>query len=197
VQGIASDPDEALMLRLKEGNDHALNELMRRWQTPLVNFIFRYVGAYSDALDLAQETFVRIYESRERYRPSASFSTWLFAIAANLSRNLLRWRERHPSSSNQHTRDERGEDAAAESESATDSPTPADNAAWNDLASAVREHVAALPDELKTVVLLYEYEYLSQSEIAAVLGCSAKAVETRLYRARKILRKTLERWHIN
>src|SRR5437016_675884 len=84
------------MLRLKGGDDLALNELMGRWQNPLVSFILRYVGNEQDALDLAQESFVHVYESRNRYRPTAKFSTWLFTIASNLCRNLTRWRERHP-----------------------------------------------------------------------------------------------------
>src|SRR5438132_1428009 len=91
-----NDADIALMLRLAAGEDLALNELMMRWQQPLVSFIYRYVGNQTDALDLAQETFVRIFESRHRYRHYGKFSTWLFAIAANLCRNHFRWRERHP-----------------------------------------------------------------------------------------------------
>ena len=74
--------------------------------------------------------------------------------------------------------------------------SPADSAERDDLACAVREHIQALPHDLKTVVLLFEYEDLSYDEIARVLGCSTKAVETRLYRARKILREALTRWRI-
>src|SRR5438045_3684132 len=90
------DADTQAMLRLKGGEDLALNELMARWQTPLVSFILSYTGHAQDALDLAQETFVRFFENRSHYEPRSKFSTWLFAIATNLCRNLARWRERHP-----------------------------------------------------------------------------------------------------
>jgi len=88
-----ADPDAELMLRLKSGEDSILNELMTRWQQPLVAFIYRYIRHETDALDLAQETFVRVYETRHRYTVQAKFSTWLFSIAANLCRNYLRWRQ--------------------------------------------------------------------------------------------------------
>src|SRR5258708_31829968 len=89
-----ADPDAELMLRLKNGEDWILNELMTRWQQPLVAFIYRYIGRETEALDLAQETFVRVYATRHRYAVRGKFSTWLFTIAANLCRNYLRWRQR-------------------------------------------------------------------------------------------------------
>src|SRR5258707_4370523 len=89
-----ADPDAELMLRLKNGEDWILNELMTRWQQPLVAFIYRYIGRETEALDLAQKTFVRVYATRHRYAVRGKFSTWLFTIAANLCRNYLRWRQR-------------------------------------------------------------------------------------------------------
>src|SRR3981081_2974126 len=88
------EPAAEMMPRLKSGEDSILNELMTRWQQPLVEFIYRYIRHETDALDLAQETFVRVYETRHRYTVQGKFSTWLFAIAANLCRNYLRWRQR-------------------------------------------------------------------------------------------------------
>jgi RNA polymerase sigma-70 factor, ECF subfamily len=191
-----NNADTQRMLALRDGDDLALNDIIQRWQLPLVSFILRYVGNHSDALDLAQETFVRIFENRRRYRPSGQFSTWLFTIASNVCRNFLRWRERHPSLATPSRENGAGADGNPAGESAADTPTPADNAEHSDLACAVREHIQALPHDLKTAILLHEYEELSHPEIAAVLGCSAKAVETRLYRARKILREALARWRV-
>jgi RNA polymerase sigma-70 factor, ECF subfamily len=189
----APDSEPELMARLAAGEDSALNELMRRWQQPLVAFLLRYTGNEADALDLAQETFVRVYESRHRYQSSAKFSTWLFTIAANLSRNLARWRDRHPTVS---LHAGAGDDPAGDLENALPAPggTPADNAERNDLAGAVREHVQRLPHDLRTAVLLSEYQDLSHEEVARVLHCTPKAVETRLYRARKLLRDALAPW---
>ena len=180
------------MLRLKGGEDLALNELMERWQKPLVGFILRYAGNEQDALDLAQETFVRVFESRTRYQPAAKFSTWLFTIATNLCRNLARWRERHPAVSLDHSVDEDsltlGESLSAPGDS------PSDSAERHDLAGAVREAIQSLPHDLRSAVLLFEYQELGYEEIAGTLGCTPKAVETRLYRARQILREALRRW---
>ena len=182
------------MLRLRGGDDLALNELMARWQKPLVSFILRYAGNEQDALDLAQETFVRIFESRARYEPRSKFSTWLFTIATNLCRNQARWRERHPTVTLHAT----GEDADSGLETTLPSGEgpPADNAEREDLASAVRAAIQDLPHDLKTTILLFEYQDLGYEEIGAALKCSPKAVEARLYRARKILKEALSRWEI-
>lgn len=189
-----SPADVECMARLKDGEDTALNELMARWQQPLVSFILRYTGNHEDALDLAQETFVRVFESRDRYEPRSKFSTWLFTIAANLCRNLARWRERHPTVTLHATGED--DDSGLESTLPAAGDTPFDNAEREDLASAVREAIQTLPHDLKTAVLLFEYQDQGYDEIAATLRCSPKAVETRLYRARKILREALSRWKV-
>lgn len=179
------------MERLSAGDDLALNSLMQRWQKPLVTFLYRYTGVHEDALDLAQETFVRVYENRARYQPRAKFSTWLFTIAANLSRNLKRWRDRHPTVSLQelsHASDS-GEEIPVDF--ASSDPTPDARSESRELAAAVRDQVQLLPHDLRTAVLLSEYEELPHAEIAEVLGCTPKAVETRLYRAREKLRRGL------
>lgn len=179
------------MLQLASGDDLALNELMRRWQKPLVSFIYRYVGNESDALDLAQETFVRVFESRHRYKQTAKFSTWLFAIAGNLCRNFHRWQRRHPNVPlDAPATDQEGSRSFAE-QLVDQRADPGEAAGRNELANAVRKEVQALPHDLKTAVLLFEYQDLSYEEIGRVLRCSKKAVETRLYRARSILRNAL------
>jgi RNA polymerase sigma factor (sigma-70 family) len=134
--------DLELMQRLKTGDDLALNELMSGWQTPLVGFILRYTGNEQDALDLAQETFVRVYESRHRYQPTAKFSTWLLTIAINLCRNLARWRDRHPSVALDATDDDDKPSLGSLIPAAGDSPS--DSAERDDLASAMREQMRCL-----------------------------------------------------
>ena len=194
-QSDADSSDEiALMERLAGGDDLALNDIMRRWQEPLVSFIYRYVGNQADALDIAQETFARVYESRKRYQAREKFSTFLFTIAGNICRNYARWRQRHQTVS-LHAQPQ-GDDTSLGDTLAPEDALPSDTAERNDLAAAVREHIQALPHDLKTTVLLFEYEELSYQEIGAILGCSPKAVETRLYRARKILHDSLARWRI-
>jgi RNA polymerase sigma-70 factor (ECF subfamily) len=182
-----ADPDAELMLRLKNGEDWILNELMTRWQQPLVAFIYRYIGRETEALDLTQETFVRVYETRHRYTVRGRFSTWLFAIAANLCRNHLRWRQRRSESVPETGNTEDAE--LTESQSLDDSPDQA--AMRSESISLIRLAIDKLPHDLKTVILLYEYQSLSYGEISSVLGCSVKAVEMKLYRARQLLRERL------
>ena len=88
--------DQADMERLAAGHDAALNDLMERYATPIFHFLCRMVGNEDDASDLAQETFVRIFKSRDSFRRGEKFSTWAYTIAANLARNHFRWRSRHP-----------------------------------------------------------------------------------------------------
>ena len=185
-----ADPDAELMLRLKNGEDSILNELMTRWQQPLVAFIYRYIHHETDALDLAQETFVRVYETRRRYKVQAKFSTWLFAIAANLCRNHLRWRQRRRESLPE-TSDTQDAEFAECIQSLDDSPDQ--TAIRSESISLIKVAIDKLPHDLKTVILLYEYQSLSYGEISSVLGCSVKAVEMKLYRARHLLRERLLR----
>jgi RNA polymerase sigma factor (sigma-70 family) len=183
-----ADPDAELMLRLKSGEDSILNELMTRWQQPLVAFIYRYIRHETDALDLAQETFVRVYETRHRYTVQAKFSTWLFSIAANLCRNHLRWRQRRREAGPE-TPDKEDAELAERVHSPADSPDQA--AMRSESISLVKVAIDKLPHDLKTAILLHEYQSLSYAEVSSVLGCSVKAVEMKLYRARQLLRERL------
>ena len=184
-----NNPDFACMVRLREGDDLALNELMERWQKPLHSFILRYTGNHRDSIELAAETFVRVYQHRSRFNFKSKFSTWLLTIATNLCRQHTRWRKRHPTISL--------DDAASVDEvsdknlfvSAEEIPSVL--ASRTELAKLVKEEIEKLPHDLKTAVLLFAYDNLSYAEIGAILGCTPKAVETRLYRVRKLLAKRL------
>ncbi|YCM43213.1 sigma-70 family RNA polymerase sigma factor [Verrucomicrobiaceae bacterium 227] len=182
----ADSSDEELMCSLRNGDDLALNSLMTRWQKPLTAFVLRYTKNTSEASDLAQETFVRIYQQRAKYRQKGKFSTWMFTIAANLCRNHARWKSRHPSVAGL----EDGQNLPS-SQSTDPKDSPDLNAIRDDEADKIRQAVQALPHDLRTAILLFEYENLSYAEIARVLACTPKTVETRLYRARQILREKL------
>ncbi len=88
--------DRADMVRLAAGHDAALNDLMERHAAPVFRFLCRMLNNEDDANDLAQETFARVFQSPHKFRATEKFSTWLFTIAANLARNQIRWRGRHP-----------------------------------------------------------------------------------------------------
>ncbi|MEI8343058.1 MAG: sigma-70 family RNA polymerase sigma factor, partial [Verrucomicrobiota bacterium] len=141
---VTVNPDGELMLRLQNGENTALNELMNRWQQPLTGFICRYVGNEADAVDLAQETFVRVFESRHRYKHSAKFSTWLFTIASNLCRNLSRWQKRHPTIPLDVNPKDDESPSLGETLASSEHP-PSLAADRNEMAAAVQASIQALP----------------------------------------------------
>jgi RNA polymerase sigma-70 factor, ECF subfamily len=189
VANLGERSDEELMIQLQQGEDLALNELMRRWQQPLARYIYRYVGNQTGALDVAQEAFVRVFQQRHRFKENLKFSAWMFAIATNLCRNFLRWQSRHPSKASQSDQHEESWEITPQ---LTSQNSPDEVARLKETAEAVRRQVDALPDQLKAVVLLADYEELSYRDIGEALGCSVKAVETRLYRAHRLLRERLQ-----
>ena len=184
----AEPSDEALMAALAADDAPALDALMRRWQTPLRAFLFRHLQNEADALDLAQETFVRLYRHRDRYRPGARFTTWMFQIALNLARDHVRKQQRRRTDSLD------GAPPAATAGLAAPGSAPDAAARRAEEIAAVRAAIAALPEDLREVLVLFEYEDKSHAEIAEIVSATPKTVETRLYRARDKLRATLARW---
>lgn len=180
--------DESLMTALAAGKDPALDALMLRWQTPLRAFLHRHLQNEADSLDLAQETFVRLYRHRDRYRPGARFSTWMFQIALNLARDHARKRARRRTDSLE------GAPPAATAGLAAPGSAPDAAARRAEEVAAVRAAIAGLPDDLREVLVLFEYEERSHAEIAEITGATPKSVEARLYRARDKLRASLARW---
>jgi len=181
--------DLAAMKSLAEGHDAALNELMDRHGPKLFHYLIRCLQSEEDAADATQEAFVRVYQNRAKFDPGQQFSTWLYTIATNLARDCYRHRARHPQISLE------AEDAQTGGtllQHLTDAnPTPDESLRSAERSEAVRRAIAQLPDELRTPLVLSEYEERSHAEIGAILHCSAKAVETRLYRARNLLREQL------
>ena len=183
----SSDPE--LMARLAAGDDLALNTLMDRWAQRVNAFLFRMTGNQDTALDLAQETFVKLYQARDRYRANGTFSTYLFAIASNLARNQARWKAHHSTLS----LDGPEEEAECANEEAVDpGRNPEEAAAAAEKIAAVEEAFHRLPADLREAMSLFIYEGMGYSDIAALSGCSPKAIETRIYRARQILKEQLK-----
>jgi RNA polymerase sigma-70 factor (ECF subfamily) len=184
-----TERDRADMIRLAAGHGPALNDLMERHASKLFNYLVRSLQNEEDAADLAQETFVRIYKNRASFDARQTFSTWLYAIATNLVKDRYRYRARHPQVSLDAESETTGEDFRSSVPAAK--PTPGESLQAAERAEAVRKAVEELPEELRLPLILSEYEELSHAEIGEVLKCSAKAIETRLYRARKQLREQL------
>lgn len=177
------------MARLASGDDLALNTLIDRWGQRVDAFLFRMTGNRDTALDLAQETFVKLYQARDRYRADGTFSTYLFAIASNLARNHARWKARHPTLSLDGAKEEN--DCTAD-EAVDPGRNPEELAAATEKAAAVEKAFQNLPEDLRETMSLFIYEGMGYSDIATLSGCSPKAVETRIYRARQILKEQLK-----
>ena len=182
--------DRKDMARLAGGQETAMNDLMERHAPRLFNFLLRSLGDQQDAADIAQEAFVRVYQSRKKFDSAQKFSTWLYAIASNLVRSVYRHRRRHPEVSLDAQSD--SADLSVREHVPDQGQTPTEALLALEQGEAVRRAVGNLPEELRTPLILFEYEGLSHADVGAVLSCSAKAVENRIYRARKQLRKELQ-----
>ena len=180
------EQDARDMAGLVDGHEAALNSLMERHAEKLFHYLLRSLQHEDDAADLAQETFVKVFQNRTKFDPDQKFTTWLYAIASNLVRDRYRWRSRHP----QVSLDAESEqtDTSLKDNLSASEPAPDELMQSEERAATVRKAVAALPEELRQPLILAIYQEMSQGEIAEILKCSIKAVETRLYRARQQLR---------
>jgi RNA polymerase sigma-70 factor (ECF subfamily) len=182
------DPNEdhQLFVALQRGEDAALNRLIARWEQPLFAFAWRYLHHQADAQDLVADTFVRLYQHRERLREDTKLSAWLFTTLSNLCHNRHRWHRRHPTVSLDDP-DGGGGDIVPPTMSPGSAHMEQDEAQ-----AALHAAVNRLPHDLRVTVLLHYFDHLSYREIGEITGCSERGVETRLYRARQRLRAELE-----
>jgi RNA polymerase sigma-70 factor (ECF subfamily) len=187
----ATDPDAALMLRARQGDRDAFEQLVVRHQQAVINFIYRSVPDLVEAEDLAQNTFVQAWKARQRYQASARFTTWLFTIARNLTLNELRRRARHQHDSLEAAA-EGDETSAGRPMVDRESKSPAEQALRVEIEQRVAEAVADLPEHQRTAMLLCQDEDVSYEEIARVLGCSLSATKSVIFRARESLKQRLK-----
>lgn len=185
----ADDPDLELVLALQAGQDHALGELMRRHEEALFRFLYRSVLNAADAADLAQETFVRVYFKIHQFRPGAKFSVWLYRIALNLCRDHARSRSARRAEQTLTVLDEEKwglvEGLSKWTDAAITSPSGALES--KEEIRALEAAIDTLPLDLKQAFILVALEGYSQKDCAEIQGTSPKAIETRVYRARKLL----------
>lgn len=184
------------MVRVQGGDEVALAALMERWELPVKAVIGRLVLNAREAEELAQETFVRVWQQREKFRADAAFRPWVFSIAVNLARNRLRWWRRRPEISLQEWNEnsEMGVRSSEIGDRRSEIGGGSARLERGERAAAVQDAIAALPQELREAIVLFEYEEMSQAEIAVAVGATVKAVETRVARAREKLRVALRRW---
>ena len=178
------------MLSYQAGAEESFDRLVEAYSGQVYSLFTRFLGASSEREDLVQEVFLRVIRSRERYAPSARFSTWLYRIAFNLAVN------RTERGAAQVPLDAAGEDGSGEAalgeplgDARQEDPSRALERV--DVVTAVRAAIASLPETQRMALILAKYEELPYAEIAGVLGSSEKAVKSLVHRARENLRERL------
>ncbi len=182
-----SIPDEDLIRKIKKGDMESFNELVRRYETKIYSVAYRFMGNHADAGDLAQETFIRMYQALPGFRGESSFSTWLYRIAANACRDELRKRQRRRSIS----MDELIENSPASVPVAAGNDSPEEVLQRNETQRHVQECLNRLSDDHRLVLVMREIQGLSYEEIAEVLNCSLGTVKSRISRARNALKEKI------
>jgi RNA polymerase sigma-70 factor, ECF subfamily len=189
IRDTTDSDDRRDMSRLAAGEETALDRLMDRHARRIYHYLLRLLQNESEAEEYAQETFVRVFRNADRFDPAHSFSSWLYTIAINLVRDRARRHARHPRISIDAPWNDEG--ATLRETLPSPNPSPADHAATQERALAVRHAIAQLPEDLRHPLILSEYESRSHAEIATLCGGTPKAIEMRLYRARQSLRQSL------
>ncbi len=184
----AAADDIALMLAVKEGDENAFEALVLRHQARVVGTIAKMLCGEIDAEDIAQQVFIRVWQSAPRYNPSAKFTTWLLTITRNLVFNEMRRRRRARLVPLEPTDSDRPPVGHADA-SARSAP---EEIAEVELQEAISSAIAALPENQRLAVILRRFENMPYEEIAKVLGTTVPAVKSILFRARNDLRERLK-----
>jgi RNA polymerase sigma-70 factor (ECF subfamily) len=187
IQKFAAVGDCELVTRAIAGRDDSFEELVRRYQRPLVSYVYRMTGNYESALDLTQEVFIKVYGSLARYRPEYKFSTWIYRIAHNTAIDHLR---RHS------TREQELEVATPEGDTyekpyASSAPTPEENSVRAERRAEIEDVIGSLPASYRELIVLRHAHDLSYDEIAEVTGLPLGTVKNRIFRAREAMRLPL------
>jgi RNA polymerase sigma-70 factor (ECF subfamily) len=181
--------DQILVERVQAGDKGAFDLLVKRYQHKVIGLIGRYVQDQAEALDVAQETFIKAYKALDSFRGESAFYTWLYRIATNTAKNYLVTRSRRPPGTDVDIDDV----LQAESESELrEIETPENNLYRDELFSVMASTLEALPEELRVALTLRELEGMSYEEIAEVMDCPIGTVRSRIFRARDAIDKELK-----
>lgn len=181
--------DIHLVERVKRGDKPAFDLLVLKYQHRIVKLVSRYVRDPSDALDVAQEAFLKAYRAIPKFRGESAFYTWLYRIAINTAKNYLVMMSRRPA----EIEFEAADGEASELESILKDPaTPENLLLTEEIRKTIVEAIDALPEDLRTAINLREVEGLSYEEIAQVMSCPIGTVRSRIFRAREAIDKRLK-----
>ena len=179
--------DEQLVRQALDGDRQAFERLVRRHQTGLVNHLFRQTGQREMAFDLAQEVFLKVYSALPKFNPKYRFTTWVYRIATNRAIDLMR-RKTVPVCSLDETDDKMPRHETL----ADDAPAADEILAYTELQERLERAIDELPDEYRRLLLLRNRQHCRYSEIAWITGLPIGTVKNRIFRAREILRETLD-----
>jgi RNA polymerase sigma-70 factor (ECF subfamily) len=182
--------DLSLVRRVQSGDKGAFDALVRKYQHKLVKLVMRYVRNPAEAEDIAQEAFIKAYRALPQFRGDSAFYTWLYRIAINTAKNAVVSRDRSPIEYNIDRNDATDESYDMQGRM-KDSETPEGLVLTDEIRSTVNAAIEALPEDLKTAIVLRELDGLSYEEIAAAMDCPVGTVRSRIFRAREAIDRRL------
>lgn len=182
--------DHELIKAAKEGDESAFAEIVARYRKPITNYIFRFLNDYEEAVDLAQETFVRVYFAMERYHTEYAFSTYIYRIATNLAISEIRKRKRRRLISLTGLF-QNAETEARDFEPPDEKSLPVEDLIENQQREIIARAISALPEKYRAPVVLRDVEGKSYEEVAQILNLGLGTTKSRISRGRKILREKL------
>ncbi len=180
--------DLALIKRVQQGDRSAFDLLVVKYQHKILKLIMRYVRDPSEAMDVAQEAFLKAYRAAPSFRGESAFYTWLYRIAINTAKNYLVAAGRRPVQFDVDLQDPEQYEAFSKLK---DLDTPEGLALSDEIREAVNGAIADLPDDLRTAILLREIEGMSYEEIAQTMECPVGTVRSRIFRAREAIDKRI------
>ena len=180
--------DQVLVQRVKQGDKRAFDLLVQKYQHRIVSLVSRYVSDSADALDVAQEAFIKAYRAIGNFRGDSAFYTWLYRIAINTAKNFLVAKGRRPPASDIDAQD--AEQFAGDTR-LKDRATPEHELLRSEIEETVYATIATLPDDLRTAIMLREMEGMSYEEIATTMECPIGTVRSRIFRAREAIDEKL------
>jgi len=185
----ADASDLSLVRRVQRGDKGAFDALVLKYQHKLVKLVMRYVRNPAEAEDIAQEAFIKAYRALPQFRGDSTFYTWLYRIAINTAKNAVVSRDRSPV---EYDLDRNNNDESYDMQGRMkDSETPEGLVLTDEIRSTVNAAIDALPEDLRTAIVLRELEGLSYEEIAAAMDCPVGTVRSRIFRAREAIDRRL------
>ena len=178
--------DKELVKRVQKGDKGAFDLLVLKYEQKIVNLVMRYVRDPEQALDISQEAFIKAYRALPRFRGDSAFYTWLYRIAVNTAKNYLAAQRRRPMDIELDLQDQEQYGLHAKLK---DTDTPEAVSMSDEMRDALERAIEALPDDLRTAIILRELDGMSYEEIAQTMDCPVGTVRSRIFRAREAISK--------